>query len=175
MSSLATKESKIIRWTRAISLIGLIGVLILATITVVEVLLRWLLDFPILGVADVSSLVIAVAVASCFPLVFAERGNITVRMVGTTLGPRSNNILEAFGSLVTIIILCLLIWQLWIYTGAVTDSNETTWVVNWPIAPWYWIVTVLFALCVPVQAVTLFNQIKSAFNGKGGADRKAER
>jgi TRAP-type C4-dicarboxylate transport system permease small subunit len=174
MSSSSTLESKIIRWTRVVSLIGLIGLLILATMTVGGALLRWLLDFPILGIPDVSSLVITVAVASCFPLVFAERRNITVRLVGNLLGPRISMVLEAFGYLVSIGIFCLMAWQLWIFTGEVAASHETTVVVRLPIAPWYRAATLLVALCVPVQAVVFCSQLKSALFGKGMPERKPE-
>jgi len=174
MSSISALESKIIRWTRVVSLIGLIGLLILAIMTVGGALLRWLLDFPILGIPDVSSLVITVAVASCFPLVFAERRNITVRLVGNLLGQRISMVLEAFGYLVSIGIFCLMVWQLWIFTGEVAASNETTVVIRLPIAPWYRAATLLVALCVPVQVVVFYSQLKSALFGEGMPERKPE-
>lgn len=174
MSSSSTLESRIIGWTRVVSLIGLVGLLMLAAMTVAEALLRWLLDFPMLGIADVSTLVITVAVASCFPLVFAERRNITVRLVGNLLGPRIFMLLEAFGYLVSIGIFCLMVWQLWIVTDVVAASNETTVVVRLPIAPWYRAATLLLALCVPVQVVVFYSQLKSALFGKGMPDRKPE-
>jgi hypothetical protein len=46
-------------------------------------------------------------------------------------------------------------------------------VVSWPIAPWYGVVTILFGLCVPVQALTAFSQIKAIFKGFRG--KQAER
>ena len=166
MSSHDKLESETIRWARLISLIGLVGLLILAVMTVGEVLLRWLFDFPILGVADGSSLVITVSIASCFPLVFAERRSITVRVLGVSLGHRANTVLEAFGSLVVMIVFCLITWQLWVYTNQVAVSNQTTWVMLWPVAPWYRIATVLIALCIPAQAIVFFNQVRSAFGHK---------
>lgn len=157
-----------------ISLIGLIGLLILASITVCEVLLRWLLDFPILFISDVSSLAITVAMASCFPLVFAERRNITIQLVGTLLGPRIHKILQAFGYLVSIGIFSLMTWQLWIYTGDLAASNETTIAVRLSIAPWYRVSTVLVAFCIPVQILVFFDLVKSALTSHGSPDRKAE-
>ena len=75
-------ESKVTRVTRVTSLIGLMGLLVLAGITVGAVVLRWILNQPSLGVSDVSALVISIVIASCFPLVFAERRSITVRVAG---------------------------------------------------------------------------------------------
>ncbi|MFH1953788.1 MAG: TRAP transporter small permease [Pseudomonadota bacterium] len=174
MSPRSTLESKIIFWTRVVSLIGLAGLLVLAAMTVAEALLRWLLDFPILGIPDVSSLIITVAVASCFPLLFAERRNITVRLVGNLLGQRIYMLLEAFAYLVSIGIFCLMVWQLWILTGEFAASNQTTVVVRLPIAPWYRAATLLLALCVPVQAVVFYGQLRSALFGKEMSPQKTE-
>ena len=85
-------EIRILTGARTISLIGLFGLLVLAGITVLEVLLRWAFKVQILGTADVSSLIIAVAIAACFPLVFAQQRNITVRFVGDALGRRWSSI-----------------------------------------------------------------------------------
>jgi TRAP-type C4-dicarboxylate transport system permease small subunit len=161
-------ERVVSRSSQLIALIGLAGLLILACLTVIEVLLRWFLNFPILGIADVSSLIIGVAIACCMPLVFAERRSISVKMLGNALGPRADCIFEAFGSLVAMVVFLLITWQLWIYTNKVAINGETTWVVSWPIAPWYGVVTILFGLCVPVQALTAFSQIKAIFKGFRG-------
>ena len=156
-------ESVVTRSSQLIALIGLAGLLILACLIVTEVLLRWLVNFPVLGIADVSSLIIGVAIAACMPLVFAERRSISVKMLGNALGQRANCLFEAFGSLIAMIIFILITWQLWIYTNNVGINRETTWVVSWRIAPWYRVVTVLFGLCVPVQALTVFSQVNAIF------------
>ena len=167
MRSRPTIETKIINCARAVSLIGLVGLLILAGMIVVEVLLRWLFDFPILGIPDASPLIVTVAVASCFPLVFAQKRNVTVRVVGNTLGGRGYSILEAFGSMVALIIFCAFTWHLWRYAGKVAVSHETTLVVGWAIAPWYLAATVLLIMCIPVQLFIFYSEIKSAFYGHG--------
>jgi TRAP-type C4-dicarboxylate transport system permease small subunit len=161
MESRPTTDWGITRIARVISLIGLVGLLLFAGITVGEVLLRWLFNYPILGVSDVSSLVVTVAVASCFPLVFAERRSITVRFAGNLLGKRVNSVLEAFGTLVTLGMFFLIAWQLLDYAVELAESDQTTWVVLWPMSPWYIVAAILLALCVPVLAVTVYLQARS--------------
>ena len=139
-------EAKIAGWSRTISLIGLVGLLILALITVLEALSRSWFGFPIPGVGDISSLVITVAICACFPLVFAERGNITVRFVVDALGPRGKAVLECFGTLMSMAVFCLLAWQLWIYSNELVESNATTWIILWPTAPWWYVATFLVCL-----------------------------
>ena len=163
MLSQAKIEWMVTRWMRAISLIGLVGLLLLACMTVGEVLLRWLFHFPILGVWDISSLLITVSVASCFPLVFAERRSITVKVLGFALGENGDRFLEAFGTLICIITFSLVTWQLWDYADQIAASNQTTMVIFWAVAPWYKIATGLIALCVPVQLIVFAGQLKSVF------------
>ena len=167
MNSPSVLESAITRWTRVIALIGLVGMLLLAVITVFEVLSRWLFHMPLPSVSDVSTLVITVSVAFCFPLVFAQRDNITVRMIGNILGPRVNRFLEALGCLIGTVLFCILVWQLWIYTNNVAEAGETTVIVQFALAPWYRTATILFALCIPIQIVVFFDQLIPALTGRG--------
>ncbi len=154
-------ELEIIRWARVISLIGLAGLLVLAGITVGEVFLRWLFKFPIPGVYDLSQLVVIIVIASCLPLVCAERNHITVRLLGTMLGKRINDLLEAFGALITMIIFGLLVWQLWVYANELAASNQTTWLVLLPISPWWRVAAILIALCIPIQMVNFYFSLRS--------------
>jgi TRAP-type C4-dicarboxylate transport system permease small subunit len=166
MNQKRTRETEIIRWARVISLIGLGGMLMIAGVIVGEVLLRWLFNYPIPGVYDLSQLVVIIVIASCLPLVCAERNHITVRLMGTILGKRANELLEGFGALITMIIFGLLAWQLWIYANELAVSNQTTWLILLPISPWWRIATILIALCVPIQMVNFYISLKSLFRGQ---------
>jgi TRAP-type C4-dicarboxylate transport system permease small subunit len=157
---------EIIRGARVISLIGLVGLLVLAGITVGEVLLRWLFKYPIPGVYDLSQLVVIIVIASCLPLVCAERNHITVRLLGTILGKRANELLEAFGALITMIIFGLMAWQLWIYANELAASNQTTWLILLPVSPWWRVATILIALCFPIQMVTFYLSLKAVFRSR---------
>ena len=172
MSNRSTIHAEVTRWARVISLIGLAGLLVLAAITVGEVLLRWLFNYPILGISDVSSLVVTLAVASCFPLVFAERRSITVKIVGKLSGSRVNAFLEAFGSLASLGIFILVAWQLWVYANELAMNNQTTWVVLWPMSPWYRIAALLMALCVPVLTVVFWSQVKAVLSPERDSDKR---
>ena len=63
---------------RGLALIGFTGLLILALMTTLDVLLRWLFKAPIQGVNDISSVVMAVVIAACIPANLAFNQNIRV-------------------------------------------------------------------------------------------------
>jgi len=158
-------ELQITRWTRVISLVGLVGLLTLSGITVFEVLVRWLFSFPIQGVYDISGLVVTIVIAACFPVVSAERRHIAVRLTDSLFSARVNNLLEAFGELVSMLIFGLMTWQLWIYANELTSSNQTTWMLLWPLAPWWRAATILLAFCFPIHLINLVSTLKVFITG----------
>ncbi len=157
--------------TRAIALIGLALLLLLASATVLDVLLRWLFNSPIVGLGDTYSLFMALILASCFPLCIYNRGTVTIRFIGNALGPRGRNIIDAFGNLVTLIIFSLMAWQFWLYTDQIALDGETTWVLSWRVSPWWRVVTILIIICVPVTLVTFIQYVKAALRKKNLSDK----
>ena len=157
--------------TRGIALIGLALLLLIASATVLDVLLRWLFNNPIVGLADTYSLFMAMILASCFPLCIYNRGNVTIRFLGNILGPRGKNILDAFGNLITMIIFALMAWQLWRFTDELALDVETTWVLNLPVSPWWRVVTILIFICTPVTFVTFIQYAKAAFKKENPSDK----
>ena len=96
MSLVFRLEQRIGRWTRAIAVAGFLGLLVVALATTAYVLLRWIANAPIKGLNDINGLVVAIVIASCLPLVIAERQNISIRFLGNALGVAPSRWLEAF-------------------------------------------------------------------------------
>ncbi len=165
-SALDNCERVVLRVSRLIALVGLFGMLILASATILDVFCRWLLNSPITGVRDASSLFTAVIIASCFALCLAERKDITIRFLGFVLNTRGKNFLEAFGNFVTMLVYAVITWQLWLYTNELSLDKETTLILGWPLHPWWRIVCIQIGICVPIQAVIFLQSVKSVFTGK---------
>lgn len=170
MTFFSRVEKGISMLTRSISLVGLALLLLLALGTVLDVLLRWLFNSPIVGLSDTYSLFMAMVLASCFPLCIYNRGNVTIRFIGNLLGTRGKNILDAFGNLVTLAVFAMLAWQLWLHTDQIARDGETTWVLSWPVSPWWRVVTVLIIICTPVAFVTFIQYVRAAMRPKDVLD-----
>jgi len=150
------------RVSRAIALIGLAGLLVLALATVLDVLLRWVFNSPIVGLNDTYAMIAAIVIASSFPLCIAQRGNITIRFLGKFLGSRMSNLFEAFGNLVMSGIFILMAWQLWLYADQLKHDGQTTYILNWPVSPWWRVVTILIVvnvLVALVMAIASFREV----------------
>lgn len=150
-----------LRIARAIAALGVVALVGLALLVMVDVVLRWLFAAPIDGVAEISKLIIAMVVASFFPAALAERQHIAIEFVGKSLGPRAKATLEAFGALVTFGFFAAVAWRFVLYTAELGRSGETTWILGWPIAPWWVVVTVFIVFCVPVQAIVLARIVRN--------------
>ena len=153
--------------SRAIALIGLAGLLLLASATVLDVFMRWLFNRPIVGLNDTYSLFTALVIASCFPLCIFNNGNITIRFIGNIIGPKTKAVLDCLGSLVTLVIFALMAWQLWLFTDQLARDGENTWVLNWPVSPWWRVVTIIIVICVPVTFVVVIQHLRSALRPVG--------
>jgi TRAP-type C4-dicarboxylate transport system permease small subunit len=159
-------EGATIRATRVIALIGLAALLILAIITMADVAMRWLFNQPITGVEDLAKLVVAIAIAASIPAVLASRQNITIRFIGRALGRRAELIFEIFGSILVLVVMAGMAWQIQIYTDELRTTGETTWLLAIPVAPFWQVVSVLLFLCVPIQLVVLAGLLMTALRGR---------
>lgn len=165
-------ERAIIRLSGMIALIGLAGLLALAFATILDISMRWLFNSPITGVRDASSLFLAVIIVSCLPACIAERGNITIRFLGNTLGPRWRYSFEVFGHLVMLMVFIMMAWQLWRYAKDLALNRETTWVLGWSVAPWWRGVSILVALCVPIIVFIIIKMLKLAITCNSAQENK---
>ena len=172
MGTLEKINRAIIRCSRVAALAGLLGLLIVAVMTVVEGVIRSFFHIAIMGASDLFSVVLAVAIASCFPLVLAERRSVTIRMLGNLVSPRSNALLESFGNLLTLGFFGVVVWQLWVYAGELFKDNVTTYQWQWHLFPWYYAAAVFFGLCVPAEAFVLYDHFRRAFQRQGKSGQK---
>ena len=69
-------------------------------------------------------------------MVFLERGNVSIRVAASVLGERAGRVLDLPASALVLGVLVLMAWQFLIYTPASwAQGNETTWVLQIPVAP----------------------------------------
>jgi TRAP-type mannitol/chloroaromatic compound transport system permease small subunit len=148
-----------------VALAGAIGVLLIAAIVVVDVLMRALFDHPILAVDDLNPFNIAVAIAAFFPLCMVGRHFVTIRFLGRGLGPRAHLLLEVFGALATLLVFALYGWQLMRYAWNVTNNGLASGILEVPQAPWWWIVALILAFSVLVQAAVVVDCIRALSAG----------
>lgn len=147
--------------TRTLSVVGLIALMGLAAMTLADGLMRWLANQPIEGVGDLSGLAIAVAITCCIPMAMIERSNITIRLaadVNVLLG----RILDVIAAAVVALVLGAIAWQIWLFAAKMARAHETTFVLQIPIAPFWFGVDAILWCAVLVQAIVLARDVAKA-------------
>ena len=150
----------LVKTTRLMALIGLIGLLSLALLTVGEVLSRSFFEHAMPGVADVSSLIVGVAMASCFGIVAVAQGHIKVSIM--KVRRRTTSFLNACGNLMGVGLFTVYTWQMWCYGEYLGKYGEVTTVVSWPREPWMKACAVLLAFCVPAHLILTVKDVTEA-------------
>jgi TRAP-type C4-dicarboxylate transport system permease small subunit len=163
-------ESRIIRWTRALAVVGFVALLVVSLTTMLDVLLRWIANAPIKGLHDINGLAIAIVIAACFPLVVAERRNISIGFLGEALGARANRWLEALGSGALLAFVAAIGWQLALYTAGLAEAGRTTWHLRIPVTPYWTVAAGVVLLCIPAQAIAFVADVARALRGRPRPD-----
>ncbi len=163
--------AQIERWlfifSRWVALCGLSSLLLLALFIIVDIVMRWLLNTPYEGVGDISRVLLPIIVSSCFPIGLLQHRHITIRLLGRTLGPHCEACFNFFGGIALLLFLSLVAWQFTLYTVELQAVGEYTWVIQLPMAPWWWVTTCVMASCVPLQALLVVSNFIRDVTGRG--------
>lgn len=159
--------------TRALSVVGLIALMILAAMILANGLMRWLYNAPLAGVVDISSLAIALAVSCCLPIGLVERSHIAFRMIDSISKPLGR-VLNVLAALAAELVTVLMAWQFWLYAGSLARDHETTYVFKLPTAPFWYGVDMIMWLAVVVQAIVVALEVARLFGHRPLVDYPAE-
>ena len=151
---------------RVLALVALAGLMVLAGMTTLDVLMRWLFSAPLHGVNDVSSVVMALVISACLPANLAFKQNITVTLLGSACGGKVTGYLELFASILTLIFACLMAWAFVPYAISTWESGAQTWVLRLPVWPW-WMMAAGFVIMASIaQAIVLLSDVMAVVRGQ---------
>ena len=165
MDTLDRQERLIDLWTRRIATIGFTGLAILAMLTMFDSLMRRASLPRIPGFTDIGEVIFAVVIATCFPAGLIRANNITIRFLGSGLGPNAHRWLDCFGALATLAFFAMLVWQFFVITVDYQVNSRVTETIEMPIAAWWWVTTGIISLCVPIQVWVCVDRLISAVSG----------
>ena len=151
------------RLAHVLALLGFAGLLILAVMVVADITLRAVVDYPLQGVNDVAAVVMAVVISACIPNALLLRQNISIEVLGQVLGGRYRSAFDLFASLAVLMFFTLVTWQFVHYAASVSASGEQTWVLKWPVGPWWWAATGCFGASVLTQVLVVVQDAAKLF------------
>jgi tripartite ATP-independent transporter DctM subunit len=148
--------------TRPVAFLGVLGMLVVSSVTMLDVVLRWLLGSGLIGRNEIVELIFAVTVAACIPYGIATRINIKVDLLKDWIVGRLAAWVDALGMLLTFVFFALLTWRLGIHAGDMLRDRRVTLILAWPIAPFLYGVTIMMSVAVLVQLINMLASLKRA-------------
>lgn len=142
---------------RFIYTIGSIFILVLASITLIDVGGRFFFNSSLQGSLELSELTMAVIIFLCWGYAFSMDAHIKVDILTLRFHPRMKALCEVATSVLTIIFLTLLVWRgTWM---AIQQRINTTDILQIPVFPFAMLIPIGSALAV----ISLIGHIASLF------------
>ncbi|MCY0152475.1 TRAP transporter small permease subunit [Hoeflea alexandrii] len=145
--------------SRAAATLGVLFLLLVAAMSVADIVIREITGRPIRGAHDLASLLTIIIIASSFPAGLLERRQIKVTVLGSFLPESINRAMEVLGAVLTGAMFLFIAYFVTLHAMRVSDSHQATMVLNMPIGPWWWTASICFWACIPAQLFVIIAEI----------------
>ena len=146
----------------AFAVAGLSLLLILAGFTLLDGLLRAIANTPIDLVREIGDMVAAICGTCCLPIVLQQQNNIVLRIFDRILPPSGVRGIDTTAALVIEIVMIGMAWQFWRFGIKTMRAGDVTWLLNWPKAPFWFVVDGILWVAVAVQTFVLIEEVLGA-------------
>jgi TRAP-type C4-dicarboxylate transport system permease small subunit len=143
----------------SLAVAGLTLLLVLATFTLFDGLLRSLANYPLDIVREIGDLVVAICSACCLPIALLRKSNITLRLFEKVLPSTGARVIDAFADVLMTIVMIAMAWQFYLFGLKTMRANDVTWALNVPKAPFWFAVDAVLWVAVAVEAFVLIQTI----------------
>ena len=152
--------------TRRLAFGGVLVMLLIAGVTIIDVILRTVANAPIVAMNEITEVFFAVAVAACFPAGLTQRIHVTVDLLAKRYGPRLTAWLKVAGALLLLWLFSLIAWRLGAIAASLTETGETTIILQIPTWPFIWLVACFAGIGVVFQFVVLGVEVINALRSE---------
>lgn len=150
------------RLSRPIAFIGVLGMLIVSSATMIDVLLRWFGGSGVVALNEIVEMIFAVTVAACLPYGIATRINMRVDVLGNWIRGRLSAWADVFAMALSLTFFCILTWRLFVHAQSMAAGHKITLILGWPVAPFLFGVTAMLAVTSLIQFIITASAWKQA-------------
>ena len=168
LTALVALERRAVVWTRRLALAGGWLLLLVAVVTVLDALLRYLFNRPIQGTFEATELVLAAIIFFGLPYTGLTDGHVTVDVLTARFPGRVQSALIGINALVCACVLGLIAYELGLLAAEYGRTARTTITTRIPVYPFILPVTAaawLAAAAFVIQALGAF--ARAAWPGPG--------
>ncbi len=151
MSTIFKALDKFSSLLKTIGAIALTGMMLL---TVVDVIGRFF-KHPIFGSVELVGFMATLVVAAALPYTYKADGHVGVEIVVRLLSKKTQLIIDLFTRTISLILFCLVTWQMFLYAMDIHETGEVSMNLEFPI---YYIVYVL-AFGLLIFSITIIETI----------------
>jgi TRAP-type C4-dicarboxylate transport system permease small subunit len=156
---MATIERVVSGVANGLAVIGLSTLLVLATFTLLDGVLRAFANYPLDFVREVGDLIAAICGSACLPIALLRESNIVLKSLGKVLPAAGARILNVFAALLIEAVMIGMAWQFYLLGIKTMRAGEVTWLLNLPKAPFWFVVDGILWIAAAVQAFVLICEI----------------
>ena len=135
VAALLTVERVALTWTRRLALTGGWILLALAVVTVLDALLRKLLNRPIQGTFEATELLLAVIIFFAMAYTVLTDGHVVLDLFTNRLSARAQSIVIGLNALFIAVVLAILAYELGVLAAEYGRTTRTTITMRIPVFP----------------------------------------
>ena len=141
---------------RALTLFAAVTLFVIMWITVVDVVARDVFNTSIVGLFEVTEILMGILVFSGVPIITANDGHVSVTLLDPWVGPKLRIIQKILVNILCVTVLIVLAWRLWHVAERAASYNDVTLFLKAPLAPVAYFMAIMTAVSVPILAVMTF-------------------
>ncbi len=144
---------------------GACGLAMIMVLTFCDVIGRYVFNAPIVGTVEVTELLMGMMVYLGVGLTTHGRGHIRVDIVIDRLPPRVQAFLDVFTLALSIVLISLVCWHLWLKAEATVEKNDLTQIWEWPVWPAAYVIAAASLLMVTSMLLQLGQAMRDLARG----------
>ena len=125
-------------------------------LTFVDVVARYLFNFPLRGGFEVTELMLLVLIFAGLPLVSHADEHVTMDFIDRMLPPKAGMVVVRLVHGACAAVMFFLTWQVWIKAGKISGYGDTTDVIKIPVGPFVYFMAAMILLTGLVHIYKVF-------------------
>lgn len=148
MSGWRSVIANVCGWLAALCVAGMM------LVTVADVGLRWLANFPLRGTVEIVELLLTCTFFLALPAIFLRDENIVVDVIDRAVGTRGIDFLKRLSALIAVVALSVMAWQGWIAAQDTLVFGDVTSDLAIPKI-YYWIPLLIGLIGAAISALVM--------------------
>lgn len=138
---------------RILGLVAAFLLLGLMLLTAVDVVSRYMFNWPLRGAFELTELGLLVLIFAGLPLASRRGEHVTLDFIDKPLGPRGADIWRRVVEFLVGLVMAGLAWQIWLKAGKIYGYGDSTDVLRVPVGPFVYLMAAMVAITAIIHLI----------------------